>query len=298
MYYFLKKEGFNLTDKTIKLELSSSLSKKEKLFFHSCLESFEKIDEEYVKISLVSIFSLLKIKKIEDFEKFLSKFQKKTITYSIEDREVIISKGITHFFNFVSFEADSFIYSLSNEIRLSYKKNNLFNRINLHEILKFEFSLSKSFYLILLKEQNVEGSLKFSLKAFKDLLDIKEDNYSRFYDLEKNILHKIIADINNYSSYYINYEKIKSGTSRSNRVTHLNINYINKYHFGLKEKTNLIMKQISDKITDFNFTFKLLKKHLNTKAFDDVLEESLSSYKLADSSNLEMTLEKNLNKLA
>ena len=278
MIFFLKKSGFNLEKRDIHIDISSKFSKKEKFLLMFCLKTYEEQKKEFLEISLETIFALFKSTDLDIIYNSFFKLNKKLVSYTILEGEKIISKGFFHIFNIIAIEDQRFIFSFSKEICLSYEENNLFNRLNLIEILKFEFEGTKDFYFLMLKEEEPQGEFDVSLKRLKNILNISSDSYERFYDFEKKIFQKIIDDINNYTDYVLTYKKIKSGIERSNRVTSIKIKYMSKYHLRLKDQTNSLIKDVSDKIEDFNTIYHLFYNSLKIMKYDLLRDVILDIY--------------------
>ena len=69
----------------------------------------------------------------------------------------------------------SIICMLSNEILLSFSKNNFFHSINLISILNFENNNSTQLYLKFLGKNQSEGELDFSIEELRTLFSARNN---------------------------------------------------------------------------------------------------------------------------
>lgn len=84
-----------------------------------------------------------------------------------------------------------------------------FTRYELKNILYLKNKYSIRIYE-LLKQYETIGKRKFDLEEFKKLL-VLEDQYERFYDLNRFVLEKAKYEINDNTDLIIDYEKITKG---------------------------------------------------------------------------------------
>ncbi len=272
-------EGLESKLDTVSFSVSfdKKLNKREQNFLIFLLNKFEK--EEFPKSMLIS-FNQLKIslglKSIEDSVTLFNKFILKCISYSFNkiDNNTSVIGGLFPIITSIKYNHESVNIILAKEIMDSYSSISIFNKVHLNTLIKFKASSSIKLYQELIKYIDIYSSFEMSLDKIKDLFEMS-DSYGRFYDFEKNILKLAIAEINQFSSYYIDYEKIKSGDGKTNRIISLKFFFHNKKVEKLQKYSNELMNIIKDKINNFDkilseinyylerFEYKYVKDNIN-----------------------------------
>lgn len=294
MLYFLKKSDFKINNKDIDISLSSSFTKRERAFFLFCLDIYDKSREEFLILEYSIVKELIRLNSDDEYQNFFQRLSNKRVYYKISEKNENVSHGIFNVFELFSWEKDKLIVSFSTEVKISFSRNNLFNRINLSGILCFSNELSKHVYFRILKENKKEGELEFSLHKLRNFVGIGDEKYSRFYDFEKNFLLDMKEDITNFAEITVDYEKIKSGEMRSNRVTGVKIKYIDKYIQLVSNETNRLIKNHARYIDNFDNMFTVIRSAINLLGVKKLEQELKKISKECDKngSNFDMLVEK------
>ena len=103
-------------------------------------------------------------------------------------------------------------------------------------------SSSFSFYNNIIKNFKDKNEITLPVSLVKTYLNAN-DKYERFFDFEKYILKKAILDINTFTDFSIEYEKIKEHKKATNKITSISF-YINKSKQSYKPFDNKIYKML------------------------------------------------------
>lgn len=214
----------------------------------------------------------------------------------LREKNIIISykgKPMTFISILSSFHIDKEIIgiTLSEEFASSFNNNSFFNEIKLDSILNFKERYTHILYqkFILEKKENVS----FELDEFKSLFNLSNKNYSRFYDLEKNILVPMIKDIVENSNLQIDYEKIRASEHRNSKI--LGIKFICKNIVEDNKILNILINSIKDKVQNIDYVYNLMNKILPVEG-SKYIKDRIDYVNQLNPKNFEEYLIKILNK--
>ena len=254
MYYFLKNKDFNLQEYDFDIVCTPRFTKKDQSVFDFFVKNFD-VNNEF------SEFPAEKLKMTEDeLEKELHNLAKKTIFCRIFKEDMEISKFYFNIFDIVVVESGKIVYRFSNEIRLTKKKGSFYSRINVLAFLQFKYSYTKEIFKVILRKNQRKSYVDYTIPELKKLLNIDENTYNRYYDLENKVLNLTIKDIE-YGEIGLWYEKIKKNDNKTSRVTGVRIHYSNLYHIEVHRDTNQILKEFSSYIEDFTDAYEIVSSY-------------------------------------
>ena len=269
MSFYLKQLEMGIKNFEVELYFEKKISKNEKNFLRLLLSEYSDQRNNFVEISKSKICKLFNFSSDEDVINFLDRFMKKKVLYSIKNEEKNIGSGAFHVLSSYFLQDKSIICMLSNEILLSFSKNNFFHSINLNSILNFENSNSTQLYLKFLGKHQADGEIDFSIEELRTLFSVGEA-YDRYYDFEKNILKPIVDDLNKYSDFEITYSKIKSGEAHSCRILGIKFDFKNKFIREKKEQANELLSKVKNEVKDFEMVHKIIFESLLIHDYDYV----------------------------
>lgn len=283
MDFLLDKLSNNLDTVSFLAGFDKKLNKKEQNFLIFLMNELEKkgIDNK-LELGINYIINNLDFKTTDETIKVLNKFVHKYIEYSFvqnESQEIIIG-GFFPIISSVKYTEDEVLLTLAEEIIESYKVNSIFNKVHLNTLIRFKLSSSMKLYQELIKYIDVYSSFEISLEKIKELFQMT-DSYGRFYDFEKNILSLAIDEINTFSEYHIDYEKIKNGDGKTNRIISLKFFFYNKHVEEIQKNANELMSLIKEKVNNFDLILSAIQNHLESfdyKYVKDNLVFSLEHY--------------------
>lgn len=216
---------------------------------------------------------------------FIERFIKKGIHYILGDETGIIMPiaGYSILKNNISF----FITEIFKNALLEEK----FKDLDLKCVLKFEENFTKYFYYNFIMNTEKEKNLIIPIEELRNLLNLKE--YERFYDFEINILKKLKKDIDLKSNYILEYEKIKSGEFKNNKVTAIEFSIYNKSSKIKNEQVNKLMTLIASQVKDFKYTYDMLYRALSYVSFEELkLSLKLILKNISSEDNIDEEIEK------
>lgn len=253
----------------IKFEIVPKYLKPEYFIINTIINDFLK------KKKLIYTIKELNIPKLKESHfLFLERFIKKGFYYSIDK-----NSGI--FMPIESFSiVDNYIYfNLTPIFKETILKENNLKTLDLKCVLKFEESFTKYFYYNFILN-NDNKTLIIPLDELRTVLDLKE--YSRFYDFEINILKKLKKDIDSNTNFILDYNKIKNGEFKNNKIIAIEFN-INKKESKKKiEQTNELMGILASHIKDFKVCYNLIYDSLNYIEFSELKSSILTLLKNYD----------------
>lgn len=291
MIFFLKKEKFLLNRRDVSLNFDKRLSKKEYELFTIILDKFSLNAEKFISISYDEIFKDLKI-NFNKLEVLNKKLLGKIINYKVVEGEKLIVNGNFNLINSFASQDEYMIYSLSEEIKMALTEKNFFNRIHLISLLRFKSKHTSFFYMNFLTRLGDFTEEDMSLEQLKKFFFL-EESYDRFYDFEKNILKPVVEDINNFTEYYLVYDKIRN---KSNRIEKVRFKGTNKYSKYIKKKANELLYSVRDYIDDFSLVYDEIYINLMRKGYNYVnnnLIYCLENHKENFSENFKIVMEEN-----
>lgn len=218
----------------------------------------DKLENNPLEIFTLHLKDLEKY-SFEDIFGVLKNLNTKKIYYTITtSTENII--GVCPLISSIQIKNETFYLTIPKEIRNSFKKNTLENVIHLKTFLRLRKKTAIIFFNIFLKNALETGTATLSISELKEVLQIQEDSYTRFFDFEKIILKPIMEEINRFSDFQISYEKIKSGNSKNNKVLFLKFKYINITSEETTAETNYLIQLLKHSISDFHKIWKVVNE--------------------------------------
>lgn len=266
MYYFLKKEDFQLERYDFDIDISPRLTKKEQEILNLFLTCFD-LEKEYSEF--VYNFKPLNL-TIEKLKKHIYSMKKKVISIYIYEGEKELTSLYFNLFDIVVFQENKVIYKLSEELRLAHNYGNFFNRFNILAILKFKSIYSYSLFKLLIKNISPKKKFEFELNLIdlKKILNIPEDKYKRFYDFEAKVLKPVLKDLESFIPHtYI--EKIKSKKGKGSKITAIKFHAINPFHIEVSKDANLLLKEFADHIEDFSIAYENVYSYRKTNSLSE-----------------------------
>lgn len=261
----------NLDSVSFFAEFDKRLSKTEHNFFVYLLQNFEKQKKDNFlilkkdiimeKLELTSYYSV-----IEELNKLAQKHVKYIFRDSTKEEEGFFAPiyslrqiGINYYF------------VIAQELRDSYGPNNIFNYYHLNTLLKFRLPYTIKLYQELFRYLDKTSEFEIFVEDLRKLFQMT-DSYERFYDFEKNVLEQVVEDINEYSDYRINYEKIKENDGRTNRIKTIRFNFFSKRAERIQKDANKLFTLIKEYVEDFDTILSSIKKYLDLYEYKYVKE--------------------------
>ena len=134
-------------------------------------------------------------------------------------------------------------------------------------------SFSFSFYNNIIKNFKDKNEITLPVSLVKTYLN-SNDKYERFFDFEKYILKKAILDINTFTDFSIEYEKIKEHKKATNKITSISFS-INKSKQSYKPFDNKIYKMlelIKEKISNPEEIYRLFVLYVSKRGYKYVYD--------------------------
>lgn len=251
------------------VDLKIRTSKIENMIFQIILEKIlENIDElekngsKELKIE----FQLEKF-SLEEIQLGLKGLMSKgvDITYYKEESKNEIS------FNYITSyrrESNNFFICIPCNIIRCFRKNIFEYDISLRTFFYLRKKAIINFFNILIKDIEQTKSIEISLEELKDIFEISEDAYERFFDFDKNILKPLIEKINTYSNFTIEYEKIKKGENKNNKVIGIKFNIHNIELEKNRGESNYLTQIIKNMITDYQSIWESINISIQHYGFE------------------------------
>ena len=271
-----------LENKKIKISFSKALNKKEKQFLkflfieYKLLKKFEKT---YIlqDIDLDEVLKVLKFHTFEQLKKFLDNLQAKKLEFSISSNDKTVLYGRFPILVSYSVVYSKIEFQFAREIQNARKNNTLFSLLRFDFLVFMGDEATYNFYAYLISDKNYSHNTVITLERLKEMFDTG-DKYERFFDFEKQVLKKVVENINLFSDIKVVYEKIKVGEHINNKVEKILFKIIdNDDKKTLEEKNaklvqniNNIMDLIKNDIKDFHSTYELIKTYILKRNYDYV----------------------------
>lgn len=265
MYYFLKKEKFNLEKHDFDVQCVPRFTKKE-------CEVFDILIRNYKPEASLSELDIKKIKyPIKETSNIIDSLNKKSILLHVYDSTVDISILNFSIFDLAVFENSKIIYTFTKGIKLAYKNGNIFSRIDILSFLRFDKNYTRDVFKMIIRDNKRKGSVKLSLDDFKNKLGIKSNRYTRYYDFERKVLNPIINDIER-ANIILNFEKIKNSDAKTSRIIGIKINYTDLYHLEIHRDINDLLKKYAHFINDFTRAYESIYDYRKIKSYEDTVD--------------------------
>ena len=149
-----------------------------------------------------------------------------------------------------------------------FKKNTLEYKISLRTFFYLRKKAVINFFNLLIKNIEQNRDIEVSLEELRDIFEISKESYDRFFDFEKNILKPLVEKINNYSNFVIEYEKIKKGENKNNKVIGIRFKIHNIEIEKNKGETNYLIQIIKNMITDYQEIWESINSAIQHYGFE------------------------------
>ena len=265
-------EKFTNLKNTINLKFSKKITKNEKNFFKLLFFRIASDSSflEKAEIRFEELLSILDFPSINDFTPFFNALIEKHIFFSI-DMQFSGSFGIIS--SFVLYSDYCHIFFTEEFKNCFSLKKNFFSLLEIEKFIFMNDSSSFSFYNNIIKNFKDKNEITLPVSLVKTYLNAN-DKYERFFDFEKYILKKAILDINTFTDFSIEYEKIKEHKKATNKITSISFS-INKSKQSYKPFDNKIYKMlelIKEKISNPEEIYHLFVLYVSKRGYKYVYD--------------------------
>ena len=265
-------EKFTNLKNTINLKFSKKITKNEKNFFKLLFFRIASDSSflEKAEIRFEELLSILEFPSINDFTPFFNALIEKHIFFST-DMQFSGSFGIIS--SFVLYSDYCHIFFTEEFKNCFSLKKNFFSLLEIEKFIFMNDSFSFSFYNNIIKNFKDKNEITLPVSLVKTYLNAN-DKYERFFDFEKYILKKAILDINTFTDFSIEYEKIKEHRKATNKITSISF-YINKSKQSYKPFDNKIYKMlepIKEKISNPEEIYHLFVLYVSKRGYKYVYD--------------------------
>ena len=286
-------EEFTNLQTNIKLEFSKKITKNEKIFLK--LVFFRIISDSLflkkAEIRFEEIFSTLEFDSIDNLTTFFKTLSEKYILFSTDFKFSgsfgIISSFILH--------SDYCQIFFTEEFKSCFSlKKNFFSLLDIEKFIFMNDSFSFNFYNNIIKNLKNKNEVTLPVSLVKMYLNT-DNKYERFFDFEKHILKKAISDINTFTDFSVEYEKIKESKKATNKIISINF-FINKSRQSYKPYDNKIYKMlelIKEKISNPEEIYHLFVLYVTKRGYKYVYD-NIDYVKNSFSEDFEKNLKKSL----
>lgn len=172
------------------------------------------------------------------------------------------------YINSYKFDNENFIIYLPLEILNCFKKNSLEYNISLRTFFYLRKKAVVNFVNLIIKNIEQTRNIETSLEELKEIFEISESSYDRFFDFEKNLLKPLVEKINNCSNFQIEYEKIKKGENKNNKVIGIRFKIQNMEIEKNREETNYLMQIIKNIVSDYQEIWESVNQSIQHYGFE------------------------------
>ena len=286
-------EEFTNLQTNIKLEFSKKITKNEKIFLK--LLFFRIISDSLflkkAEIRFEEILSTLEFDSIDNLTTFFKTLSEKYILFST-DAQFSGSFGIISSFILHSDYCQIFF---TEEFKSCFSlKKNFFSLLDIEKFIFMNDSFSFNFYNNIIKNLKNKNEVTLPVSLVKMYLNT-DNKYARFFDFEKHILKKAISDINTFTDFSVEYEKIKESKKATNKIISINF-FINKSRQSYKPYDNKIYKMlelIKEKISNPEEIYHLFVLYVTKRGYKYVYD-NIDYVKNSFSEDFEKNLKKSL----
>ena len=286
-------EEFTNLQTNIKLEFSKKITKNEKIFLK--LLFFRIISDSLflkkAEIRFEEILSTLEFDSIDNLTTFFKTLSEKYILFST-DAQFSGSFGIISSFILHSDYCQIFF---TEEFKSCFSlKKNFFSLLDIEKFIFMNDSFSFNFYNNIIKNLKNNNEVTLPVSLVKMYLNT-DNKYERFFDFEKHILKKAISDINTFTDFSVEYEKIKESKKATNKIISINF-FINKSRQSYKPYDNKIYKMlelIKEKISNPEEIYHLFVLYVTKRGYKYVYD-NINYVKNSFSEDFEKNLKKSL----
>lgn len=180
-------------------------------------------------------------------------------------------RRIFNTFNYVTsytYNGEIFNIFIPLNILNCFKKNTLEYKISLRTFFYLRKKAVINFFNLLIKDIEQNRDVEVSLEELRDIFEISKESYDRFFDFEKNILKPLVEKVNNYSNFVIEYEKIKKGENKNNKVIGIRFKIHNIEIEKNKGETNYLIQIIKNMITDYQEIWESINSSIQHYGFE------------------------------
>ena len=180
-------------------------------------------------------------------------------------------RRIFNTFNYVTsytYNGEIFNIFIPLNILNCFKKNTLEYKISLRTFFYLRKKAVINFFNLLIKDIEQNRDIEVSLEELRDIYEISIESYDRFFDFEKNILKPLVEKVNNYSNFVIEYEKIKKGENKNNKVIGIRFKIHNIEIEKNKGETNYLIQIIKNMITDYQEIWESINSSIQHYGFE------------------------------
>lgn len=180
-------------------------------------------------------------------------------------------RRIFNTFNYVTsytYNGEIFNIFIPLNILNCFKKNTLEYKISLRTFFYLRKKAVINFFNLLIKDIEQNRDIEVSLEELRDIFEISKESYDRFFDFEKNILKPLVEKVNNYSNFVIEYEKIKKGENKNNKVIGIKFKIHNIEIEKNKGETNYLIQIIKNMITDYQEIWESINSSIQHYGFE------------------------------
>ena len=265
-------EKFTNLKNTINLKFSKKITKNEKNFFKLLFFRIASGPSflEKAEIRFEELLSILEFPSINDFTPFFNALMEKHIFFSTDMQFSGSFEIISSFTLYSDYCHIFFTEEFKNCFSL---KKNFFSLLEIEKFIFMNDSFSFSFYNNIIKNFKDKNEITLPVSLVKTYLNAN-DKYERFFDFEKYILKKAILDINTFTDFSIEYEKIKEHKKATNKITSISF-YINKSKQSYKPFDNKIYKMlepIKEKISNPEEIYHLFVLYVSKRGYKYVYD--------------------------
>ena len=265
-------EKFTNLKNTINLKFSKKITKNEKNFFKLLFFRIASDSSflEKAEIRFEELLSILDFPSINDFTPFFNALIEKHIFFST-DMQFSGSFGIIS--SFVLYSDYCHIFFTEEFKNCFSLKKNFFSLLEIEKFIFMNDSFSFSFYNNIIKNFKDKNEITLPVSLVKTYLN-SNDKYERFFDFEKHILKKAVMDINTFTDFSIEYEKIKEHKKATNKITSISFS-INKSKQSYKPFDNKIYKMlelIKEKISNPEEIYRLFVLYVSKRGYKYVYD--------------------------
>ena len=265
-------EKFTNLKNTINLKFSKKITKNEKNFFKLLFFRIASDSSflEKAEIRFEELLSILEFPSINDFTPFFNALIEKHIFFST-DMQFSGSFGIIS--SFVLYSDYCHIFFTEEFKNCFSLKKNFFSLLEIEKFIFMNDSFSFSFYNNIIKNFKDKNEITLPVSLVKTYLNAN-DKYERFFDFEKYILKKAILDINTFTDFSIEYEKIKEHKKATNKITSISfsINKSKQSYTPFDNKIYKMLEPIKEKISNPEEIYHLLVLYVSKRGYKYVYD--------------------------
>lgn len=238
-------------------------SRLENTIFLNILDKLEKELDGSVTLTTNDFKRLSSLDILSGLQGLMSKY----ISYSYTDQDSKECFTIFPYINFFKQVEDIFYVSIPPMVTNAFKNNSIESFLSLKTFFYFRKKSSHNFFNLVLKNNSENINLTLTIEELKEIFNVKEDAYDRFFDFEKALIKPLVENINTYSNYTLIYNKIKKGESKNNKVTALEFILKNNSLIEKSAETNYLIQLIKNHIEDYKKVWESINSCINEIGF-------------------------------